>query len=524
VADDWKATNRLTVSLNLRLESYANPTCDSNCFSRLTTAFTGAADPSAASTPYNQFIVPGQHAAYANTKAVVWEPRIGIAWRPFNNDKTVIRTGAGIFADELPGGLAEDAALNAPGYGAFTIGSPTALIAPGVPGSLFTIASQANQALHAQFNSGGSFNSISQSVPGFAAPNFYSFPNTFFQPTYYKWNFEIQRSFGASNVLTVSYSGMHGIHIPIQDQGLNGYCPASVCPNGFVGLPTAPPNGALGVVTQYLTAGIANYNGLTVSFQRRLSAGLTFNLNYTWSHALDDLSNGGVNEPFSTVATDVSIVGLQNPFNARAQYGSADYDVRHYFSANFVLSDMFRHTGFKWGPNAVFGGWTLSSNWFLRSGLPISIVDGSALGTLLGYNYNGVIFASPTGNVSGSCSSAVNSPCMTTSQFAPSASVTGFPTGFGTMGRNSVYGPHFFDVDIALMKSVRIKERLTFSFGAQAYNAFNHVNFDEPVNDISNPQFGSSIAAVAPPTSLLGSFVGAGSSPRFIEIKGVVRF
>jgi hypothetical protein len=113
---------------------------------------------------------------------------------------------------------------------------------------------------------------------------------------------------------------------------------------------------------------------------------------------------------------------------------------------------------------------------------------------------------------------------MTTSQFAPSASVTGFPTGFGTMGRNSVYGPHFFDVDIALMKSVRIKERLTFSFGAQAYNAFNHVNFDEPVNDISNPQFGSSIAAVAPPTSLLGSFVGAGSSPRFIEIKGVVRF
>jgi Carboxypeptidase regulatory-like domain/TonB-dependent Receptor Plug Domain len=52
----------------------------------------------------------------------------------------------------------------------------------------------------------------------------------------------------------------------------------------------------------------------------------------------------------------------------------------------------------------------------------------------------------------------------------------------------------------------------------------NHTNFDQPVADISNPQFGSSIAAVGPPTSLLGSFVGAGSSPRFVEIKGVIRF
>jgi hypothetical protein len=92
------------------------------------------------------------------------------------------------------------------------------------------------------------------------------------------------------------------------------------------------------------------------------------------------------------------------------------------------------------------------------------------------------------------------------------------------MGRNSIHGPHFFDVDISLMKDIQIREHLTFSFGAQAYNAFNHANFDEPVNDISSSHFGSSVAAVAPPTSLLGSFVGAGSSPRFLEIKGIIRF
>jgi hypothetical protein len=129
------------------------------------------------------------------------------------------------------------------------------------------------------------------------------------------------------------------------------------------------------------------------------------------------------------------------------------------------------------------------------------------------------------GAIPSTCTSAVNSPCLTTSQFAPSSSVTGFPTGFGTIGRNSIYGPHFFDVDMALMKDVRIGERMTFSFGAQAYNLFNHPNFDNPVADISNPLFGSSIAEVAPPTSLLGAFVpGTAASPRFVEIKGVLRF
>jgi hypothetical protein len=521
VADDWKVTDRLTVSLNLRLESYVNPTCDTNCFSHLASTFTGAPNPAAASTPYDQFIVSGQHSAYPNTQTVVWEPRMGIAWRPFKNDKTVIRTGAGIFADQLPGGLAEDSAFNAPALNAFTI--PNGTLAPGAPGSLFSTAAAANQALVSQFKSGGSFNSISQTVPGFAPPNFYSFPSTFYQPTYYKWNFEIEESLGAKMLLTVNYSGMHGIHIPISD-GLNAYCPPTVCTSGFAGLPSTVPNAAFGTVYQYLSAAVSNYNGLTISLQRRLSAGLMFNLNYTWSHALDDVSNGGVqNEAFGIFQTNPNIQTPQNPFNIRGNYGNADYDVRNYLSANFVLTDMFRHTGFKWGPNQVFGGWTLSSNWFLRSGMPFTVVDNSATSTLLGYNYNGQIFASPTGYVSQSCTNAISTPCLTTSQFAPSSK--GVPTGFGTIGRNSIYGPHFFDVDIALMKDIRIKERVTFSFGAQAYNAFNHPNFDQPVADISNPLFGTSIAEVAPPTSLLGAFVpGTAASPRFVEIKGMIRF
>ncbi|MGD1091883.1 MAG: hypothetical protein ABSB35_07795 [Bryobacteraceae bacterium] len=187
-----------------------------------------------------------------------------------------------------------------------------------------------------------------------------------------------------------------------------------------------------------------------------------------------------------------------------------------------MLTDMFLHVGLHWGPNPVFGGWTLSSNWFLRSGLPFTVIDNADAGALFGYNNgpNTTVFATPLGKIPSTCTNAVNTPCLNTSEFAPSGALT----GFGTLGRNSVYGPHFFDVDLALMKDVKIGEHVIFSFGAQAYNLFNHVNFDQPVNDISNPQFGSSIAAVGPPTSLLGSFVDAGSSPRFVEVKGMIRF
>ncbi len=522
VADDWKVNQNLTVSLNLRLESYSSPTCDSNCFAKLPSAFTGSPDPAAASTPYNQIILAGQHDAYSHTQAVVWEPRIGIAWKPLKSGNTVIRAGGGIFADELPGGLAEEAAFNTPGLNGFTIGNGN--LAPGVAGSLFTTAAAANQALLNQFTSGGSFNSISSAVPGFSPPNIFSFPNAFDQPTYYKWNFEIEQAIGAKMAITVNYSGMHGIHIPVADGGLNAYCPASVCPGGFAGLPTTVPNAAVGTVTQYLSAGTSNYNGLIVSLQRRMAQGISFNLNYTWSHAFDDVSNGGVaNEPFGILDTDPSIGLLQNPHNVRGNYGPADYDVRNYISATFVWNDILRHAGFKWGPNRVFSGWTLSTNWFFRTGLPFTVIDNSALAPLIGLNFDGPIFATPAGNFPRTCGAgAVNTACLTTAEFAPAAN--GVPTGFGTVGRNSVYGPNFWDVDAAIMKDLRITEHVTFSFGAQAYNLFNHANFDQPVNDISNPLFGSSIATVGPPTSLLGSFVGAGSSPRFLELKGVIRF
>ena len=531
VADDWKVSSSLTVSLNLRAEHYNNPTCNASCFAHSASMFTGAAV-NDANTPYNQLILAGQKNAYVNTQAAVWEPRIGIAWKPFKkNDNTVVRGGFGMFSDPISGGLSDYAATNAPGDPSFDVGNGT--LAPGGAGSLFTQAAQSGAAFQSQFKSGGSLNSISASVPVFGPPAFTAFPSNFKNPLYYKWNFEIQHTIGTKTVMSANYSGMHGSRIPVQNEGLNGYCPPSTCINGFAGLPTSVPNPAFGLVTQYQSIGIANYDGLQLSLKQRVADGLTFNLNYVWSHALDDLSNGGQNEAFSLgygYTTDASLTTVNDPYNISKQYGNSDYDVKNYFSASVVMNDLVRHAGFRRGPNQIFGGWTVTSNIFWRSGLPFSIVDGSAGGALYGDNYNGVIFASPSHTLNANCNNAVNTPCLTTSQFAPSASALGgdgapIPTGFGSLGRNTMFGPHFFDLDLSLMKKVSLGEHANLSFGFQAYNFFNHPNFDQPVNDISAPNFGSSILTVAPPTSLLGSFVyGGAGSPRFIELKGIVRF
>lgn len=114
---------------------------------------------------------------------------------------------------------------------------------------------------------------------------------------------------------------------------------------------------------------------------------------------------------------------------------------------------------------------------------------------------------------------------MTASQFVSPVGPGGVAT-FGMERRNQIYGPFFFDTDLTIMKNFRIPgwESGEFQIGAQAFNLFNHPNFDQPVGDVSNTQFGQSIRTVATPTSIFGSFLGADASPRALQIRAQLRF
>ena len=98
-----------------------------------------------------------------------------------------------------------------------------------------------------------------------------------------------------------------------------------------------------------MTGAISNYRGMVLSLRRRMAQGLQFGFYYTFSHALDEVSNAGYFQFDSNTAP--SILNPQNPYNIRQyNYGNADYDVRHYISANYVWDDMFRHIFKKGGP------------------------------------------------------------------------------------------------------------------------------------------------------------------------------
>ena len=163
------------------------------------------------------------------------------------------------------------------------------------------------------------------------------------------------------------------------------------------------------------------------------------------------------------------------------------------------------------------------------------MIDGATTGALGGFNYGPLLGLSFFANSSVgplSCDSSAafsvsgtNNPCMTTSE-SSSAVVPGATGRFGNQRRNQVYGPAFFDTDLTLMKSFRIPhwEGAEFQIGAQAFNILNHPNFDQPINDVSNSQFGSIVRTVATPTSIFGSFLGADASPRTLQIRAQLRF
>jgi len=529
VQDEWRATPGLKVTLDLRMDHNSNPVCQTDCFARLATDFADLNH--SAAIPYNQALVTGQHQALTSFTKIMWQPRLGIAWTPFGLKNTVVRGGIGLFADTFPGQVSDNLATNPPGYNSFTINSAGAL-APNVPGSVFTSMAATNALFTSVFANGGT---VAQ-LPAGTLPNVNS-ANTVKDPMYAEWNLQLQQGIGANTSITLNYVGNHGYHETVQNEAVNGYCPVSECPTGFVGLPTLAPDPRFNSVNQIQSIGVSNYNGLTATVQHRFNHGLQLQGNFTWSHAMDEISNGGFN-PF-TFGTNTSIFNPIEPNNIRSMYGNADYDTRKYFSLSYVYEVPFR-----FGPRPLMQGWQLSGTAFARSGLPYTVTDSAAVSNVLagfGYGGNQTMFAGYNGAAQGGCgvgaASATNggakTPCLNSADFSPiilpSSATTNAPIfGFGNQARNQFSGPNYFDTDFTVMKYTSIPhwESGKLGLGVQFFNILNHPNFDQPVRDISNSsgQFGQILRMVNTPTSILGSFLGGDAAPRLIQLTAKLNF
>ena len=418
VQDEWKPTSSLKLTLALRADHNSNPVCAANCFARLSSSFaTLDHDPT---VPYNQAVESGIGQAMPSFTKVAWQPRFGFSYAPTYIKNTVFRGGIGVFMDTFPGQIADNLSQNIPVFNGFTGFYPGSLLQPqicppanpnclfgtyqafaqgqgaiaglGTAGNGYDTLAGANTALIQGFSSGGTLSSITTADPLFVPPNFNT-AEAIHAPITYEWNFMIQHAIGNNTSFSLNYVGNHGTHQTVLNNGVNGFCPAPVCPNGFAGLPATQPDSRFLTVTEIQTVANSNYNGLSASFQHRFQRGLQFQVNYSYSHALDEISNGGFNG-----FGGQSILAPQIPGNLRAfNYGNADYDTRHYVSANYVYE-------IPKGPTPFLKGWQLSGTLFARSGLPFSVVNSGVTDTLSGFGFGGPALATYSGTSFAKCS------------------------------------------------------------------------------------------------------------------------
>jgi hypothetical protein len=548
--DEWHAKSNLTLTFVLRAEHESNPVCPHDCYAALSGSFESINhDPA---QPYNQAILHRKQ-AFLHKDAVVWAPRFSFAWQPRGvSHNTVVRGGLGLFY-ELTGGFATYLSQNPPLVNHVTA-SGIYNLAPEETNSLFKVAAASNTAFVEGFAAGDNLAQIEASDPlRFFPPSLIVATDHPGTPQYQKWSLEVQQTFGTSTSVTLGYYGNHGIHEFVQNPSANAYgwgpFPAAVCASPPVP-PCADPRFA--GVNEYATPGISNYNGVVVSFRRKFAGfgnGL-FQANYTYGHALDEVSNGGMDE-FTAGSSEIP----QDPFNLRGSYGAADYDVRHSLNANYVwqlpVKIMLRGRG----ADFLVKGWQVSGTIFARTGFPYTVIDLAESQNLASpNNFYGTIYSVPVEPLSGSHSCGAGAvvapfphPCwppQVNEDGSPNSGAvflqTGCETSFNAgnlggscsgdavsfaQGRNRFRYPSYFNTDFTVMKKTNlVGDSVVLGIGVQFFNFFNHPNFGPPDNYSSDQGFGQISTMEMPPTSILGSGLGGDVSPRMIQLKTVIRF
>jgi hypothetical protein len=517
IQDEMKVSSNLTLNFALRVDRNSPEQCASKCFARLATQFQNLSHD--VTVPYNQAVLTNQAQAFPDLTTLTVGPRIGFAWTPNTRfskpGSTVIRGGFGVFPDLYPGFLADRFITNLPNVSAFTVAD--APIAVGEVNSAWSQLAGSNASLQAGFAGGGTHTSLG------ITPNFNSIANKIKNPTYYEWNLEVQQAIGSNTAVSFNYIGNHGTNIFMNVTGMNTYCKVCGQP-GFVtnfgDLPNTVPDARFGSVRQYQNGGISNYDGLTVNVTHRYSKGLQATFNYTYSHSLDSVSNGGL-LPYSTQTGGDSITQQMDPNNIKKNYGSSDYDFRHYISANFFYKLPFKVENR--ALNTVIGGWTTGSTIFHRSGQPFSVYNSRVTGRIFGNNtYSTRVLADYLGG-STTCSGPGSNPavsCLVGTTFGDYT----VQSDFGNTARNFFRGPGFFDMDFLLFKDFRITEGSAFTLGATAFNVLNHPNFANPTNSATSGLFGQILNTVSQPNSPYGNFQGAAVSGRVLQIMVKFKF
>jgi Carboxypeptidase regulatory-like domain len=538
--DEWKVLPNLMLDFGLRVDSNGNPTCGENCYTRYLGGFPNTS--ATMNTPYNVTLSAGHGSLLPSMEAAIVQPRFGFNLDLHGDGKTVVRGGVGLFADNFPALIAEQTFLSFPNR--YLARVTTGTVAQDA-GSAFAVAQGSARAVLSGFSQGASYNQIIAALPSFTPPNYTTTPSDFHGARYVEFSMQVQREITPTDAVILSYAGNHGYNLFVANNHLN----QNVGPiygaygNGTFGdLPASSPDPRFLQVSSFANDAISNYNGVSVQYKHIDHSGLTTDIAYTYSHALDDISNGGNSQlPYNGGSLNFQVTpGLPSAL----MYSNSDYDIRNNFVMDLVYAEPHRFGNRI--VNAVGAGWTVGAKAYWRSGEPFSVFNTNA-GSALGASSTGgsVVLAQVlNNNFSHSCTSYHN-PCFqnfgvfngtgltaTQTTVVPSYPTTQsgsliqpVQTTFGNVPRNSFRGPHFADVDTTLFKDVYKRESVAFQVGAQAYNVLNHVNFAQPNNNASALNtLGQISGDINAPTSPYGSSQQPTVSGRVLVVQGRLVF
>lgn len=497
--DEWHIKPNLVLTLGLRYE-YSTPKSDTlgRTFDIIpgqhSTVFPGA--PIGLVFPGDPGVPTGANFPDRNDFA----PRFGFAWQPFNDSKTSIRGGFGVFYDVLK---AED---NFQFNGQVPFASAAAFGFPDATGGPFNFLSD-------PYGSTGNPNPfptrpVDHSVNFFNTFGTFGGGGVFFvdphlrTPYTYQYNLSIEHEISRKTTLEAAYVGSASRKLtalrdvnPFDPTTLSNPFPQRIL-NETPGnvLADANTDGSFGFLNEFTNSADASYNALQLSLKKQATStrfGTTyFTLGYTYAHSIDDAS-GFRQFNSNTPAFD--------PHFFRA---SSDFDIRHFlvFSGGWDLP-------FSRGPKALVKGWSLYPIFFWRTGYPLSASAG-----LFTQNFDpGPSGAGDTGLANADLAAPIHyvDPHKVQSFggasgpfFLDPSAFSDTPTPpYGTAPRNVIRAPGRSNFDLALAKTTPLyKERANLELRVDAFNIFNHTqfsNFDTNAADIGST-FGQATQAYAP--------------------------